>query len=36
VSLPATLSKAIMKDPNGYYVTIPSARFPAGAVRAQL
>ena len=28
--------EAIMSKPSGYYVTIQSARYPAGAVRAQL
>lgn len=36
VSVSPTLSKAIISDPSGYYVTIPSTRYPAGAVRAQL
>jgi hypothetical protein len=36
VSITPTLATAIVHGPNGYYVTIPSARYPAGAVRAQL
>jgi CHRD domain len=36
VSVSPALSKAVMKDPSGYYLNIPSARYPAGAVRAQL
>lgn len=36
VSVSQELSKAVIKNPSGYYVNIPSARYPAGAVRAQL
>jgi hypothetical protein len=36
VSITPTLATAIVHGPNGYYVTIPRARYPAGAVRAQL
>lgn len=36
VGLSPTVSKAIISDPSGYYVTITSARYPVGAVRAQL
>jgi hypothetical protein len=36
VRLSPTVSKAIISDPSGYYVSITSAQYPAGAVRAQL
>jgi len=36
VAITPTLTTAIVHAPNRYYVTIPSAHYPAGAVRAQL
>lgn len=36
VSVSPRMVKAIMSKPSGYYVTIQSARYPTGAVRAQL
>ena len=36
VSASPTMVKAIMSKPSGYYVTIQSARYPTGAVPAQL
>jgi hypothetical protein len=36
VSVSPALSKAVMKNPSAYYVNVPNARYPAGAVRAQL
>jgi hypothetical protein len=35
-SVDPTLSKAVISDPSGLSVTIPSTRYPGGAVRAQL
>jgi len=36
VAVVSSVTKAIAKNPHGYYVDIQSLQYPSGAVRAQL